>query len=302
MASRSSRPFVTSPVPIRSARRLAELLKDWGGLDILVNNAGVAYYGPTECMTAEQWQRLLAVNLLAPIQFTRELLPTLLERPEAHILNVCSIAGLVASGRLAAYHVSKYGLVGFSEALRAEFDRRGLGVTALCPGLVRTNIFQAAVNGRPEKPKRTPPAWLCASPETIANQAVRAIVKNRGLVVVTPMARFLWYFKRLSPSLLSWISSFGKRKKVGGDRTPTIESVNETLRRAAQTTAADPRVGPVSTWEGSDRACSPSARIRRPACNRCCRRFKVARASVLYSPMLDSRGFGGRNEVRRALT
>jgi 3-oxoacyl-[acyl-carrier protein] reductase len=213
--------------------RVGEVLKEWDKLDILVNNAGVAYYGPTERMTAEQWQRLLAVNLLAPIQFTRELLPTLLGRPEAHIVNVCSIAGLVASDRLAAYHVSKFGLVGFSEALRAEFHRRGLGVTALCPGFVRTNIFQAAVNGRDDKPMPTPPAWACASPEAVAYRAVQAILKNRGLVVVTPMARFLWYFKRLSPSLLSWISCFGKRKKAGRDNEPTVEAGPGALSRAA---------------------------------------------------------------------
>jgi 3-oxoacyl-[acyl-carrier protein] reductase len=214
--------------------QVAEVIKKWNALDILVNNAGVAYYGPTERMTAQQWQRLLAINLLAPIQFTRELLPTLLERPEAHIVNVCSIAGLVASGRLVAYHVSKYGLVGFSEALRAEFDRRGLGVTALCPGLVRTNIFQAAVNGREEKPMRIPPAWMCASPEAVANRAVQAILKNRGLVVVTPMARFLWYFKRLSPSLLSWISGLGKRKKIRRETVPIVEAEKvAALSRAA---------------------------------------------------------------------
>ena len=214
--------------PDQISTQVAKVLKEWGGLDILVNNAGVAYYGPTERMTAEQWQRLLAVNLLAPIQFTRELLPTLLERPEAHIVNVCSIAGLVASGRLAAYHVSKYGLVGFSEALGAEFYRRGLGVTALCPGLVRTNIFQAAVNGRDDKPIRTPPAWMCASPEAVAKSAVQAILKNRSLVVITAMARFLWYFKRLSPSLLSWISRFGKRKMAGRDTASTVEAAKGT--------------------------------------------------------------------------
>jgi 3-oxoacyl-[acyl-carrier protein] reductase len=213
--------------------RVGEVLKEWGQLDILINNAGVAYYGPTERMTAEQWQRLLAINLLAPIQFTRELLPTLLERPEAHIVNVCSIAGLVASGRLAAYHVSKYGLVGFSESLRAEFNRRSLGVTALCPGLVRTNIFKAAVNGRDNKPMPTPPAWMVASPEAVAHQAVQAIRKNRGLVIVTPVARLLWYFKRLSPSLLSWISGLGKRKKMERPTAPMVEPVKRPLSRAA---------------------------------------------------------------------
>jgi short-subunit dehydrogenase len=99
--------------------------------------------------------------------------------------------------------------------------------------LVRTNIFQAAVNGREERPMRIPPAWMCASPEAVAYRAVQAVLKNRGLVVVTPMARFLWYFKRLSPSLLSWISGFGKRKKIRRDAEPMIEAEKSALSRAA---------------------------------------------------------------------
>ena len=75
------------------------LLERWGTLDILVNNAGVCWYGPTLKMTGEEWDRLLAVNLDAPLQLTRELLPILTSRPDAHILNVASICGLVAGGR-----------------------------------------------------------------------------------------------------------------------------------------------------------------------------------------------------------
>jgi NAD(P)-dependent dehydrogenase (short-subunit alcohol dehydrogenase family) len=194
--------------PEEASRAVALLLETWGGLDILVNNAGVAYYGPTERMTAAQWDRVMGVNLLAPIQFTRELLPALLARPEAHILNVCSIGGLVASGRLAAYHASKFGLVGFSEALRAEFGPRGLGVTALCPGLVRTNLFRSAISGRPGTAVPIPPQWACAPPEAVARRAVRAIRRNQGLVLVTPMAHFLWGFKWLAPGLLDWIQRF----------------------------------------------------------------------------------------------
>jgi short-subunit dehydrogenase len=186
---------------------------DWGYIDILVNNAGVAYYGPTDCMTMNQWNSLLAINLLAPIQLTREWLPILLTRPEAHILNVCSIAGLVASGKLVAYHTSKYGLVGFSEALRAEYGARGLGVTALCPGFVRTNIFQTAMSGHPSKPVRMPPRWLCMAPEKVAVRALHAIRRNEGLVVISPMARLLWFLKRLSPPLMARLSRRGKKRR-----------------------------------------------------------------------------------------
>ena len=104
--------------PEQIAAALGEMFDAWGHIDILVNNAGVAFYGPTDKMTAAQWEWLLGINLLAAIQITREVLPTLLLRPEGHILNVCSIAGLVAGPRSAAYHVSKFGLVGFTESLR----------------------------------------------------------------------------------------------------------------------------------------------------------------------------------------
>ncbi|MBV9124282.1 MAG: SDR family NAD(P)-dependent oxidoreductase, partial [Planctomycetes bacterium] len=157
-----------------------------------------------------------------PIQFTRELLPTLLARDEAHILNVCSVGGLFARGKLAAYHVSKFGLVGFSSSLRAEYVARGLGVTALCPGYVRTNLFRAALSGRPSRPVRMPPRWLTTSPERLATHAIKAIRRNQGLAVVTPMGRGLWYLQRLSPRLVEWLGGLGRKGKKAGNRFQTV--------------------------------------------------------------------------------
>ncbi len=200
----------------------------WKGLDILVNNAGVAYYGPTERMTAEQWQWLLSINLLAPIQFTRELLPTLLAQPESHLLNVCSVSGLIAGGRYAAYHTSKFGLVGFTEALRAEYGRRGLGVTALCPGPVQTNLYKTAISGRPNKPVPTPPDWLCSSVEIVARKAVCAIRRNQRFVLIGTLAHLLWNAKKFIPGVLDWLNHL-HRKRHKADTAP----VSESQRRAA---------------------------------------------------------------------
>jgi short-subunit dehydrogenase len=190
------------------------LLDRWGGVDILVNNAGITYYGQTRKMAAEHWDQLLAVNLNAPIQFTRELLPALLSREEAHILNVASICGLVGLGRVAAYTTSKFAIVGLSESLRAEFGRQGLGVTALCPGFVDTNLFAAAPRGSDRPENRLPPRWLLATPEAIARRAVKAVYRNDGLVVVQPYARLLYLAKRLSPGLLDLSSRIRRRKRV----------------------------------------------------------------------------------------
>jgi len=97
-----------------------DLLERWQTLNVLVINAGVCYYGPTLKMTRGQMNKLLAINLNAPIQFTTRLLPTHLRRPEAHVLNVASMYGLVVTNRCLAYHPSKFALVAFSEALRLE--------------------------------------------------------------------------------------------------------------------------------------------------------------------------------------
>ncbi len=197
--------------PAQIDRLLIPYIAGLRPLDILVNNAGVVYHGPTETMSAAAWDRLLQINLLAPIAITRKLLPALLARQESHIVNVSSIFGLVATDQTAAYHVSKFGLVGFSESLRSEYANRGLGVTALCPGFTKTSLYASAETGY-DGPIVQPPNWLLTSPAVVADRAIRAIYRNRGTVVVSPLARLLWYGKRFAPGLIGavWRAVRGK--------------------------------------------------------------------------------------------
>ena len=190
-------------------------INDWGDITLLINNAGVAFYGPTERMTDAQWDWLLQVNLLAPIRLTRKMIPMLLQQPEAHVVNMCSISGLVAGGRFAAYHVSKFGLVGYTLALRAEYARRGLGVTAMCPGPSRTNLYKAAISGREDRDVPEPPSWVCATPTQIAAKTIRAIRRNRRLVLVTPMAHALYNMNRFAPWLLDVMNTASSKKLFG---------------------------------------------------------------------------------------
>ena len=201
-----------------AARRAAdELLQAWGGLEILINNAGISYHGNTEAMSDEQWDRVLAVNLHSPLLLTRRLLPALLSSGDAHIVNVCSILGLAAIPRFTAYQTSKYGLVGFSESLRAEYASRGLGVTALCPGFVQTNIYRV-VDGTGSRAMRAPPRLVVASPEQVAARALRAIYRNHGVVPVTFLANLMWRLKRWFPAL--WDLANRRRYKKIPTRPP----------------------------------------------------------------------------------
>jgi short-subunit dehydrogenase len=193
---------------------VAEILTRWGGVDILVNNAGVTYYGRTERMAADHWDRLMRINLLSHLQFTRELLPSLLARREAHVLNVCSVLGLIGVPKITAYCTSKFAMVGFTECLRNEFGRQGLGVTALCPGFVRTNLFTNAPLEEKVESHKIPPRALSTTPERVANAAVKAIYRNRRMVVMEPFARFMYTTKRFAPWLLDAIFHLGRRKHV----------------------------------------------------------------------------------------
>ena len=191
-----------------------ELIGHWGAIDILVNNAGVAWYGPTTNMTGSEWDRLLAINLHAPIRLTTKLLPALLARPEAHVINMASICGFVCGGRYAAYHVSKFGLVGFSEAIRAEFGRHGLGVTAVCPGPVLTNLYKNAPCGYRHRETPSPPAWLCTTADRVAAKTIRAIYRNQAVTFVGLAAHLLHYSKRLAPWVFYALHNIGRGRRV----------------------------------------------------------------------------------------
>ncbi|HEX4414223.1 MAG TPA: SDR family oxidoreductase [Lacipirellulaceae bacterium] len=193
---------------------VAEVLSRWNGVDILVNNAGITYYGKVERMAADHWDRILRINLLSHVQFTRELLPSLLAREEAHVLNVCSVLGLVGMPKVTAYCTSKFGMVGFSESLRNELGRQGLGVTAVCPGFVRTNLFTNAPLEQDIESHKTPPRIVTTTPERVANAAVKAIYRNRRLVVMEPMARAMYFAKRFAPWLFDILFHTGRRKRT----------------------------------------------------------------------------------------
>jgi short-subunit dehydrogenase len=203
---------VSEPREVSAA--VAEALLRSGGVDILVNNAGITYYGKTDRMTAEHWDRLMRINLLSHIQFTRELLPSMLERPEAHVVNVCSVLGLIGMPKVTAYCTSKFGMVGFTESLRNEFGREGLGVTALCPGFVTTNLFTNAPLEKSVEEHKIPPRIVCTTPEKVANAAVKAIYRNKRLVTVEPFAKFMYGMKRFAPWLMDFLFHRGRRKRV----------------------------------------------------------------------------------------
>ncbi len=195
-------------------------LNCYGSFDLLVNNVGITYYGRTDQMSAEHCEQLLAVNVHAPLHFTRLLLPTLLEQPEAHVLNVSSFLGLVGIRKLAAYSASKFALVGFSEALRAEYARTNLGVTAFCPGFVETSLFESAPLGNDRHFPKRPPRWMLSTAEKVAARAVKAIQRDESLVVMQHYAKLTHFTKRFFPGLIDFANHLTRKRFTAKLETP----------------------------------------------------------------------------------
>jgi 3-oxoacyl-[acyl-carrier protein] reductase len=118
---------------------------DWGGrLDAVVNNAGIGWGGPTHEMPVDAWRRLLDVNLTGVFLFTRAALPVMLAQQRGHIINIASGAGRLGMARNAAYSASKFGLIGFTEAVGLEVRGSGVKVSVVEPGSVQTTFSGSA--------------------------------------------------------------------------------------------------------------------------------------------------------------
>lgn len=120
-----------------------KVFERFGRVDVLVNNAGISLIRAAEETTAAEYRRVMEVNLVAPFLLARAFGRKMLEARCGSIVNVASIAGLVAVADRAAYNASKHGLVGLTRTLAAEWGGRGVRVNAVCPGWVKTEMDAA---------------------------------------------------------------------------------------------------------------------------------------------------------------
>ena len=131
-----------------TARDLA--LGRFGRVDVVMNTPGIVVCGPVLAIPFEEWQRSIEVNLLSIVRSNEVFLPLLLEQSSGHVVNTASMAGLSPLPGAAPYAATKYAVVGISETMREELRGTKVGVSVLCPGFVKTNIFHSQRN-RPQE-------------------------------------------------------------------------------------------------------------------------------------------------------
>lgn len=172
---------------------------------LLVNNAGVALGGRFDQLTLEEFGWVVQVNFTAPVTLTHTLLPALLASPGSHVVNVSSVYGLVAPPGQTAYAASKFALRGFSQALGAELVRRGVGVTTVHPGGIRTRIAETArmaaavPTAQAEAGLATMAKLLTYPADRAAAEILDGIEHRRARVLIAPSATLLDVVSRLLP-------------------------------------------------------------------------------------------------------
>ena len=179
---------VSDPTAIAGAPE--RVLADHPGLDLLVNNAGVALGGGFEQVAEADFEWLFSINFWGVVRMTRAFLPVLRKRPEARLVNLSSIFGIIAPPGQSAYVASKFAVRGFSESLRHELKDSPVGVTVVHPGGVATSIARNArlPAGAPaaeiERRIKFTESKLTLSPTIAGETIVRAVERRRPRVIV----------------------------------------------------------------------------------------------------------------------
>ena len=130
---------------------VAHSIEKLGGLDIVVNNAGIQHVAPVEQFPAEQWDRILAINLSAAFHVIAAAVPAIRTTGWGRIVNVASVHGLVASVNKSAYVAAKHGLVGLTKVVALELARESITCNAICPGFVLTPLIEQQIEARQQQ-------------------------------------------------------------------------------------------------------------------------------------------------------
>jgi NAD(P)-dependent dehydrogenase (short-subunit alcohol dehydrogenase family) len=190
-----------------------------GRLDYIFNNAGIGIGGNVNHFGIEDWNQMMDVNLRGVIHGVQAAYKIMGAQGFGHIVNTASLAGLTPSPGGVAYATAKHAVVGLSNSLRAESARRGIRVSVLCPGFVRTAILEGGgkygkmlIDLTPDQHRQMLEMiekFKPLSPNMFAKKALNSVAKNKAIIIVPAWWKLLWLLNRFFPS--AGIDLIGKR-------------------------------------------------------------------------------------------
>jgi NAD(P)-dependent dehydrogenase (short-subunit alcohol dehydrogenase family) len=184
---------------------LAKEAQDWfgGPPTLVINNAGVGAGGhPVGEVSLDDWNWVLGINLWGPIHGCHVFAPILREAGYGGIINVASAAAFGAAPGMAAYNVSKAGVLSLSETLAAEMSGTGVNVTVLCPTFVKTNIVEAGrITDKSTQMAGRLMRWTGFSPERVVRTCLDTLDRGGLYCMPQPDARIGWGIKRFTPTV-----------------------------------------------------------------------------------------------------
>jgi NAD(P)-dependent dehydrogenase (short-subunit alcohol dehydrogenase family) len=217
-ARRFGRAVMTRRVDISDAEQMAAFadatFSHFGGVDVVVNNAGVGLVGGFLDTSLKDWDWLVSINLMGVVHGCDAFIPAMINSGRGgHVVNVSSAAGLLANPQLSAYSATKFAVLGLSEALRIELKPHGIGVTAICPGVINTAITTASpIRGTGDADARR--QRLAATykkrgytPERAARNILRAVGRNRAVAPIAAEAHVMYVLSRIAPPLARWVAA-----------------------------------------------------------------------------------------------
>lgn len=201
-----------------------DAVSEHGRIDYIFNNAGIAVGGEARDVTIDDWNAVLDVNLHGVVNGVAATFPLMCKQGSGHIVNTASIEGLIPFPMTASYCATKYAVVGMSNSLRIEGADLGVKVSVVCPGYIKTRIFEDSkmVNLDREKMMANLPEGLGITPEECAKVILKGVEKNKAFIVVTTFAKILWIIHRISPHIIMWIME----KQIGRVREKIIKSID----------------------------------------------------------------------------
>jgi 2-hydroxycyclohexanecarboxyl-CoA dehydrogenase len=176
-----------------------------GPPDILVNNAGVGMTGSFLDMSIDDWEWIVGINLLGAVHACKAFGPGMVARGSGHVANVSSGLAYMPTATESAYGATKAGLLAFSQGLRADWHAHGVGVSAICPGVIATDIITSNTRFRGRRADPDTRAGVERTfarghrPELVAKATIDAITRNRSVVPVGIEAKAGWHLRRVLP-------------------------------------------------------------------------------------------------------